>query len=140
MQLQPLELQSSKILALILIAVHGGALMSLNISSLPIAIRMILAALIVLSGVLTLNKYHFLQNIVGIKTDKKNQWSLINSSGEIISAQLKGDSICTQWLVILNFRVQDVKKIYSIVILPDSLDHDNFRRLRAYLRVLSRKL
>ena len=140
---QHLELQSSKIFAAILIFIYGGALICLNLSSLSIWLKIILTLFIIVTFLISLNKlilFKSAESIMIIKADKKNQWNLINRSGEFFSAKLCGNSICTRWLVILNFRVHEVNKILSLLIFPDSIDAEDFRRLRAYLRVMSRNM
>lgn len=138
-----LELQSSRIFAVILIFIYGGALICLNLSSISIWLKIILTLFITVSFLMSLNKFILFKSaeaIMSIKTDKKNQWSLIKRSGEVVSARLYGDSICTRWLVILNFRLYDVNKRLSLLIFSDSADAEAFRRLRAYLRVISRNM
>jgi hypothetical protein len=141
---QLLELKSSKIFAGILIFIYGGSFICLNLSSLSIWIKIVLALIIAVSFLISLNKFILLRSadsILNIKSDKKNQWYLMNRSAELMTGQLCGDSICTRWLVILNFRIIAAKKKnLSLLIFPDSIDAENFRKLRAYLYIVSRKL
>lgn len=143
MQLPLIELRPSKIFAAILILIYSGATICLNISSLPMNLKIIFTVFITIMFIFNINKIILLRNVkslIAIQADKKHQWHLIDRSGEIVSAQLCGDSICTRWLVILNFRLNGVKKILSLLIFPDSTAAENFRRLRVYLKIISRKL
>jgi hypothetical protein len=40
------------------------------------------------------------------------------------------------WLVVLNFRLADRRRLRSLVLLPDTLDADSFRHLRLRLGLI----
>lgn len=61
------------------------------------------------------------------------QWSLQNRNGQLLEASLAHYSINTEKVVILNFRLLNTKKWINLIILPDSLDIESFRRLRVML-------
>lgn len=143
MQHPHIELRPSKIFAVILILIYSGATICLNLSAVPIYLKIIFTLFIMIIFLFNFNKIVLLKNeksLQVITADKKHQWHLINRAGKIFSAQICGDSICTRWLVILNFRVTGIKKILSILVFPDATTTEDFRRLRAYLRIMSRKL
>lgn len=143
MQLPLIELRPSKIFAAILILIYSGAAICLNLSTITIYLKIIFTLFIMTMFLFHFNKMVLLKNnksLGVIKADKKHQWQLIDRSGEIFFAQLCGDSICTRWLVILNFRVTGIKKILSILVFSDSTTTEDFRRLRAYMKIISRKL
>ncbi len=134
MQLPLIELRPSKIFAAILILIYSGATICLNLSAIPIYLKIIFTLFITIMFLFSLNKTVLLKNEKSfsvIKADKKHQWHLIDRSGEIFSAQLCGDSICMRWLVILNFRVIGIEKILSILVFSDSTTAEDFRQLRA---------
>ncbi|MBL4851763.1 MAG: hypothetical protein JKY90_05725 [Gammaproteobacteria bacterium] len=54
-------------------------------------------------------------------------------------AEISGDSYLHPWLVILNLRFADGKRL-SIPLPRDSLDHNQHRKLRVYLRLQQYRL
>jgi len=54
-------------------------------------------------------------------------------------AEIRGDSYLHPWLVILNLRFADGKRL-SIPLPRDSLDHNQHRQLRVYLRLQQYRL
>lgn len=143
MHLQNLELQSSKIFAFILIIMHAGAIMGINFSSIPIWVKLLLSIIVVINAFISINKFVLLlnpQSILGLSVNQQGQWHLMARNGDVIAAQLCGDSICSRWLVILNFTLEGLKKRTSLLIFPDSIEADHFRQLRAYLKIMSRQM
>jgi toxin CptA len=63
------------------------------------------------------------------------QWRLVTADGAEHSAVLQGDSYVHPWLVILNFKLATART--SVVLFPDSLHQEDFRRLRVRLRTAS---
>jgi hypothetical protein len=65
-----------------------------------------------------------------------NQWLLQHGPNQY-EAKLLGDSVRTAWLVILNFRIVSPAPVshVSVVIWPDSVRAEIFRRLKVRLRV-----
>lgn len=68
--------------------------------------------------------------IVKIRLDSKGDWLLTDNKQNKIKVTLRGDSICSLYLVLLNFKVIDSRKKISVIILPDALSNENFRQLR----------
>lgn len=50
------------------------------------------------------------------------------------TVSLMPDTRVLLWLVVLRYREEEGSKVKSQVVLPDSLDQDDFRRLRVWLR------
>jgi len=61
-----------------------------------------------------------------------NLWQLLDEQGSLTTATLCGDSIVTQNLVILNFKLKQGGKL-SLTLPFDSLASNDYRRLRARL-------
>lgn len=60
--------------------------------------------------------------------------TLFRRDGGQVSGRLSGDSVATPYLSVLNVRPQGARFAQGIVVLPDSLDAESFRRLRVWLR------
>ena len=127
-----LTLHSSRRLAILLLAAHGGALAVLIVISLPVWIRLILLLLICWSGGSTLQRTNGRNRIAGLllRADGKMEYTRLN--GEFGEALPHPHSTVTPQLTILLFRL--CKRLESLVLLADSLNEEDFRRLRLWLR------
>lgn len=65
-------------------------------------------------------------------------WSLQDTAGNMLPAQLLPSSYLHPRLVILNFMVEDSPRRRNLVLCQDSLDAQTLRQLRARLRVAAR--
>jgi toxin CptA len=54
--------------------------------------------------------------------------------GERIDCAVQGDTYVLWFLTVLNLGRSDDRKRISVLILPDGIDTDDFRRLRVWLR------
>ena len=54
--------------------------------------------------------------------------------GEWSDFDVAGSSYVTSALTVLNLRATDSHRMQNVVLLPDSMAADDFRRLRAWLR------
>lgn len=61
-------------------------------------------------------------------------WTLHDAAGAQYEAELQGNSLVTDWLLVLNFRLKDGGR-RSRALLGDELDDELLRRLRARLRL-----
>jgi hypothetical protein len=66
-----------------------------------------------------------------ISWDKDNGWKIYNKYFHSYQIKLLRDSHCSRFLVILNFLKEN--KRMSLIVLPDSMTKENFKRLRIYL-------
>ena len=65
-------------------------------------------------------------------------WRFQIGAGTQICAELLPTSIATRWLVILHFRIPQ-KRFQSFVLFRDSLDPEDYRRLRMILKISEKK-
>ena len=76
---------------------------------------------------------------VSLHVNAKNQLNIIRKDGQSLSdLSLSADSIITPWLTIVQFKANDatyLQRLLSrpVLILPDSTDAEDFRRLRVWL-------
>jgi len=147
-----LEIKSSKLLFSFLLFSHllaAGIVIYLNIDKLLTAL---LVTLIYWSAYTTISKHAWKKSsnaIVGLVWDANDEWFLKFKSGEEITARLHGESFTHPMLTVLNFRSQGVvyetqekpplyAKLhpgYSVIILKDNVDKNDFRRLRTRLKI-----
>jgi toxin CptA len=63
-----------------------------------------------------------------------NKLEVMLRSGVWFPTQVLGSSYVSPWLTVLNLRLDGRRLAMHVVLLPDALDHDDFRRLRVWLR------
>ena len=131
-----LEPRSSRRFALLLAATHGGAAAVVIAAGLAWWIDVLLCALIAASAAHIYLRHVSLSHaraVVRLVWTRHGHWRLVTADGAAHNAELQGDSYVHPWLVILNFTLQPGGGT-SVVLFPDSLHDDDFRRLRVRLR------
>ncbi len=133
-----LELRPSSKLIGLLILIHFGAAICAGLSNCPFWIKITLIIFCPISFFKVWFKYlpPSTRAITYLWEDADGEWKLQNGRGEIKSASLKGSSLVTRFLIILNFKVADQRLIFPVVLFPDTLDVSDFRRLSVYLHTL----
>jgi hypothetical protein len=63
---------------------------------------------------------------------QKNNWQLTSSAG-VNSVSVSGDVLLWAWVIVIPLRENLSGKQYYIMALPDSLDKEDWRRLRVWL-------
>lgn len=116
---------------------HGAALAVLpfcGLSPLPVAA---LALGVALSWLCTRRRDVLRRDpdsIVSLVWEEGNRWRLTLHGGDETGAVLRPFVFLQPWLVILHFRCDDGRAA-RLVLLPDMLDADSFRRLRVRLLI-----
>jgi hypothetical protein len=128
-----LEPRRSRRLAIGLAAAHGGALVLLPLLPLGAFVAAALGGLIILSW----SWNHVLhvarradRSLVSLVWLADGEWRLTERGGATRTGRLRWDSYVHPWLTVLNFTGA---RRCSVVLLPDSLDPETFRRLRVRL-------
>lgn len=137
-----LELHPSRIFAAVLLVVHGGAAGCVLIVPLSWPVRVLLAALILLSLWYTLSRWGLLRHnraVTALLWDDLGEWKLFSRDRKETAVRLEPDSFVSPGWVVLNFSAIDAPGRWSVVLLPDSLDGESFRRLRVRLRLEGRE-
>lgn len=58
----------------------------------------------------------------------------VQAGDEWLDAELSPETVVWPWLVVLHYRLAGAHRPVARVILPDSLDEEDFRRLRVWLK------
>lgn len=129
------ELGCSRRLAWFLLLAHLMALSVVCMVQLPWWLFPGLAAA-VLYSFLRSCRQHLLRSsrrsVKGIHLDSHGNWQLTLAGGEIVPVQLHSSSYIHHLLSVLNFTAGP-RRSYSVIVLQDRIDSDQFRQLRAYL-------
>jgi len=131
-----LEPRPSRWFAILLVAVHGGALFSLLLTPLPWLLRLVGSTVLLGSLWVTLERRALLlrRAVTALSWDEQEMWRIWVDGGTEVAVRLEPDSFLSPWCVVLNFRALESGVHYSVVLLPDSLDATTFRRLRVRLK------
>ncbi|MGA7799899.1 MAG: protein YgfX [Gammaproteobacteria bacterium] len=129
-----LELQPSRLLTRFLCCGHALALLAAWAAALSLPLRVLLTAVILASG------WHELRRQRGIRAGKPSVivwgadgiWS-VHSGGRWQSAHLERTVHEHPLLVVLPLRTED-GRVHRVVIPPDAVDVDSYRRLRVRIR------
>ncbi len=128
-----LEVQPSRLLLRAQFLVHGLALMVLAYPlGVPLWVRGLLFGGLVASLLFTLRS-DALTGVRDLMLDGGNQWFWRRADGVLEALRLRNDSWLGTHLAVLRFD-REAGRPLNVIILPDSLDADSFRRLRVRLR------
>lgn len=112
-----------------LVLVHGLALLSVMLLPVGVGLRLCMALLLVVSFMHAWRRQQQPVRLVWRDTD----W-LIRCADREHKAELLASSLLTAWLTLLHFKLDSGRRL-CVLLLPDALDSDHFRRLRVRLRV-----
>jgi toxin CptA len=128
-----IALGASPTLALLLLLAHGGALMVIAIVTLPFWAKTLAVAVIVASGAWTI-QHALMPMVLELEVGEGGQASLRERDGSWHDARVVGSSFVAPWLTVVNLRLAGLRHTRHVVILPDSVALEDFRRLRVLLR------
>ncbi|MGI9303590.1 MAG: protein YgfX [Gammaproteobacteria bacterium] len=129
--------ERSLILAATLVASHVMALAVLLVLSLPLALHLALAALVLTSLALALRTHWWRRGgrvVVEVVWESGGEWFVVHASGKRMRARLGAGTFVNRWLTILDLRL-DGGGSRSVVLLPDTVNPDALRVLRARLQI-----
>lgn len=72
--------------------------------------------------------------VIGLEIASDDKFSIQTQRGGWIECEVLGSTYVISFLTILNLKRTDSGRITRAVILPDSLDAEDFRKLRVWLR------
>jgi hypothetical protein len=126
----------SRLLSIFLFTVHALGVAVVLAVPLSSCWRLTLAAWVVLGGAWGALTHVWPKAPWAVREARlgENGWQLILGSGAKVAARLGPATFVGSRLVILNFRAAAWRR-YALVLLPDGLDGETHRRLRARLRL-----
>ena len=131
------QLKRSFILSVLLLSIHGGALVIVSLLAWPLWLKLVLMVAVVLSGIVTARRHIFFKGreaVVGLVWQRDDRWTLLSSAGEQFEARLLSGTSMQPWLAVMNFRVEGERRAWPVVVMVDSTDSTSFRRLHIKLR------
>lgn len=124
--------RSSRKLALLLVASHFGALLTVAITELPDWLKPVLLVLIATSLWHVRHCLGGSRRIVSLTLRDQGVAEFIRANNESGEAGISLQSTVTPLLTLVLLRQQG--RLEALVLLPDSLSQDDYRRLRLWLR------
>jgi len=136
----PLDLavKPSKIFYSYLIIIFLFSFVSVFISSLLISVKLLLVVLLIALAIFVVKKQK-LNKIISIKLSSNDEWKIEINNNQSFDVELQGECIVTYFLIWLNFTTCNSfgrQKVFHVLLLPDSADKDQLRKLRVRLRFL----
>ena len=126
-----IEPRPSRLLAALVWAAHAGAAAVVPPLDLPPALRLLLV--VAIAGHLVWC-WPRLERPVRVVWDGYGDWTW-EAGGRVAAVVPTADSYVSPLLVVLNLREPAGRRRHTLVLLPDSLDGETLRRLRARLRL-----
>ena len=128
--------------ASVLMVVHVGAIASVFILPVSVLLKLIIVVPVLVNLWRTLNQVLLKQRtaVHQFVWGADDDLTLITGDGQAKKAKLVATSYVQSWMTVLNFDVGQRFRPYSVVLLPDAIDPDVFRRLRVRLTLVKYSL
>jgi toxin CptA len=130
-------LKRSRYLTTVSMGVHIGAAATLIPLQLPLAARLAIALALGLSLAHSIWRFAWLRShssIVGLELTNREHGSIQFAQGAWCEARVLRTTYVTPVLTVVNVRVSGLRTLRHVIIVPDSIDADDFRKLRVMLR------
>jgi toxin CptA len=132
-----IELRPSRVLAGILTLAHGAAIAAVIAVSLPLAAAICASAILLVHWAYSVRRHALLlpsSAIVALEVSSAHQLSVKSRAGTWCECEVLGSTYVMPFMTVLNLRRKDGGGTSHLVLLPDNLHSEDFRKLRAWLR------
>ena len=132
-----INLRPSRILVAILVFAHAAAIAMVVLAGLPLWLALVAIAALVASLVYDVWQTALLRAqdaVRALEITADDKFSIQTRRGERLECEVLGSTYVTFFLTILNLKALNSGGNKRAVILPDSLDAEDFRKLRVWLR------
>lgn len=127
----------SRRLAGLLVGMHGFAVVMFWLAPLPHWLAALLMPLFIGSAWHTLRRDGFRTqqgSLIALRLDADGRCEFQTRTGAWREAALLGSSFVAPYLTVLNLKPAGGRLVKHLVILPDAVDAEDFRRLRVWLK------
>ena len=127
----------SRLLAAVLGIAHIAALVVTVVVALATWVKLLIAMALVTSGTWSILRSALRRGpsaIVEVEVEAGGRISCRTRDGSWREGQVLSSSFVSPWLTVLNLRVAGAIRARHLVILPDNVEKDAFRRIRVQLR------
>lgn len=132
-----LPIRSSRLLAAALCVAHGAAIAVLWASGLPVTVTA--AATTVLAVALAWQLFAGAARrrapaIVVLELRGDGTLAVCTRDGRWREGTVAGSTFVAPWLTVVHVRLEGARRASSVLLLPDNVDREDFRRARVWLR------
>jgi hypothetical protein len=127
----------SRHLALLLLLIHGAALVVVATLAAPVWVQIALISAVLVNFYSTFNTHVTGKSqlaVLSMVWDGEGEWTLLTNNGVSSKARLLPTSFVHPLLVVLNFSLVE-KGRRSVILMQDSLDQKTFRNLLSRIRL-----
>ena len=131
------KLRPSRILAALLFILCCASLVSLWTLPLPTMVLSVLTLLVLVWGGYCVSRYALLRaddSCVAFRLEEDLGIVLVLRNGSHLMCRLSSDSLVTSLVIILNIEANEQRRGRNVLIFPDAMGVDSFRRLRVALK------
>ena len=130
------SLRPSWILAAILAVAHGAAIAAVVVVEMPLWLTFVVMVALIANLSLELRhaSLRMPDAVVAIEVSSDNVLSIQTRRGVWLEYEVLGNTYVLSFLAILNLKQTDSGASKRVVILPDSIAAEDFRKLRVWLR------
>ena len=125
-----IEPKPSRLLGLLLLSMAALSLAAIHLAALPGIIRLIFGAAAIGWGVWSWKRARFTD---GLRLTADGMLQCQDEQGEWREVEVLGDSLVSTPLIVLRYRFE-AQRVRTLVLLSDSADAEELRRLRVSLR------
>lgn len=132
-----IAIRPSPRLATALVLAHGSAVAAVASLPLDLSASLLLILVFLVNGIYLVMRHARLGlpgSVVNLETNEDGTWVLRERGGRERKAALLGECYVSSRLAVIRCRPAGRRLARSIVILPDAVDPEAFRRLRVWLR------
>ena len=124
------ELRRSRFLVFLIILLHGLAMASLLALPWPLYARFLLCLPVAWSARQSLRP----SSVSALRLSTANELDCADFQGQWQTMDILPGSTVFPWLIVLNLREPEGEKRLNLVLLPDQMPKETFRRLQRHLR------
>ena len=128
-----LEPEASRYFAVIIVVVHGLAIIAGIVNVLPFAVKLPLIMAVCFSLIKLLRQYYFSPQNFRISYSGSRGWQFATAN-DYYPIEILGTTVITNLVTILHFKGQDGKK-WTILVFSDAVTAEDYRKLKVQLKI-----
>jgi membrane-bound toxin of toxin-antitoxin system len=128
-----LEPATSRFFAVIIIVVHGLAIIASIVNVLPFTLKLTLNIAVCFNLIFMLQQYYFTAKNFSLRYSAGQGWQFATGK-DFYPIEILPTTVITRFVTILHFKGQDGEK-WAILIFSDAVTAENYRKLKVQLKI-----